>query len=103
MHKLNLCHNHEKKQSYARQEGERRLLEYISELESEYKKAGSGVGADTSVLERRKEIAEPIRRLLGEYIDPRISFLLTVSRVSDLAYQRKFLSQVKEIGFIWVL
>lgn len=88
----------EKKQSYARQEGERRLLEYISELESEYKKAGSGVGADTSVLERRKEIAEPIRRLLGEYTDPRISFLLTVSRVSDLAYQRKFLSQVKEIG-----
>jgi len=27
-----------------------------------------------------------------------MSFLLTVSRVSDLAYQRKFLSQVKEIG-----
>ena len=88
----------EKKQSFARREGERRLLEYLSELESEYKKAGSGVGADTSVLERRKEIAEPIRRLLGEYIDPRMSFLLTVSRVSDLAYQRKFLSQVKEIG-----
>lgn len=88
----------EKKQSFARGEGERRLLEYLSELESEYKKAGSGVGADTSVLERRKEIAEPIRRLLGEYIDPRMSFLLTVSRVSDLAYQRKFLSQVKEIG-----
>lgn len=88
----------EKKQSFARGEGERRLLEYLSELESEYKRAGSGVGADTSVLERRKEIAEPIRRLLGEYIDPRMSFLLTVSRVSDLAYQRKFLSQVKEIG-----
>ena len=88
----------EKKQSFARGEGERRLLEYLSELESEYKRAGSGVGADTSVLERRKEIAEPIRRLLGEYTDPRMSFLLTVSRVSDLAYQRKFLSQVKEIG-----
>lgn len=40
----------------------------------------------------------PIRRLLGEYTDPRTSFLLTISRVSNLAYQRKFLSQVKEIG-----
>lgn len=78
-------------------EGERRLLEYLSELESEYKRAGSGVGADTSVLERRKEIAEPIRRLLGEYIDPRMSFLLTVSRVSDLAYQRKFYHKLKKL------
>ena len=88
----------EKKQSFARQDGERRLLEYIASLESDYKQKGSAIGADTSVLEQRKEVPTPIRRLLGEYTDPRTSFLLTISRVSNLAYQRKFLSQVKEIG-----
>ncbi|WP_294203161.1 hypothetical protein [uncultured Chryseobacterium sp.] len=88
----------EERQSYARTEGERRLNEYIASMEADFQKAGSQQGADTSVLERKQDVPEPIRELLGEYTDPRISFALTVSRISQLAYQRKFLTQVRELG-----
>ena len=85
-------------QSYARTKGEGDLMEYIKSLESDYQKQGSQQKADTSVLERRKDVPEPIRKLLGEYEDPKISFVLTISRMSQLAYQRKFMAQLKDQG-----
>lgn len=85
-------------QSYARTEGESKLMEYIKSLEAEYQKSGSAQKADTSVLKERQNVPEPIRRLLGEYEDPKISFALTISRMSQLAYQRKFMSQLREMG-----
>ena len=85
-------------QSYARTKGEGDLMEYIKSLESDYQKQGSQQKADTSVLERRKDVPEPIRKLLGEYEDPKISFALTISRMSQLAYQRKFMAQLKDQG-----
>ena len=90
--------NNDEKQAFARNEGERRLLAYIKSLEADFQKQGSGIKADVSTLKRREDIAEPIRKLLGEYEDPRISFALTIAKVSQMAHQRKFLSDVRSMG-----
>lgn len=59
----------------------------------------SKLGAkDLSTLKRRKEIAPEIRELLGEYHDAEINFAKTVTKMSRLVANHKFLKRVLEIG-----
>ena len=59
---------------------------------------------DLSVLKRRKQIAPEIRALLGEYVDPRVNYAKSVTKMSRLIWNARFLDRVKEIGlgdFLW--
>ena len=59
----------------------------------------SKLGAkDLSVLKKRKDIAPEIRELLGEYKDARVNFAKTMTKMSRLIYNQKFLDKLKEIG-----
>lgn len=60
----------------------------------------SKLGAkDLSVLKRRKDIAPEIRALLGEYDDIRINFAKTITKMSRLIANQRFLDKFLEIGF----
>jgi len=59
----------------------------------------SKLGAkDLSVLQRRKQIAPEIRALLGEYTDPKVNFTKSVTKMSRLVMNQKFLDRVRELG-----
>lgn len=59
----------------------------------------SKLGAkDLSILKRRKDIAPEIRALLGEYIDPKINFTKSATKMSRLLFNDRFLKQVKADG-----
>jgi len=65
----------------------------------------SKLGAkDLSVLMRRKNIAPELRAYLGEYVDPRIQFAKTATKMGRLIVNQRFLDRVREIGmgaFLW--
>ena len=86
------------KQAFARKEGQRLLEAYILELSSDYNQAKSTKGANVDILKERKDVPVEIRRLLGEYTDPRVAYGVTIAKMSQMAYQRKFLQQVRDIG-----
>lgn len=88
----------DRKQAYARKEGERMLESYITDLSSEYTQSKSSKGANLDILKQRKEVPSEIRALLGEYTDPRVAYAITVARISQMGNQRKFLQQVRDIG-----
>ena len=59
----------------------------------------SKLGAkDLSILKRRKDIAPEIRALLGEYIDPKINFTKSATKMSRLLFNDRFLKRVKSEG-----
>ena len=59
----------------------------------------SKLGAkDLSVLKTRKQIAPEIRALLGEHQDVKINFSKTLTKMSRLVSNQRFLEKVKEIG-----
>ena len=59
----------------------------------------SKLGAkDLTILKQRKDIAPQIRALLGEYIDPRVNFGKSATKMSRLLFNDRFLKQVKDIG-----
>ncbi len=59
----------------------------------------SKLGAkDLSILIKRKDIAPEIRALLGEYTEPEINFTKSVTKMTRLVMNQKFLNKVKEIG-----
>jgi adenine/guanine phosphoribosyltransferase-like PRPP-binding protein len=59
----------------------------------------SKLGAkDLGILQRRKQIAPEIRALLGEYTDPKINFTKSVTKMSRLVMNQKFLDKVRELG-----
>ncbi|RKX63591.1 MAG: hypothetical protein DRP42_07465, partial [Tenericutes bacterium] len=59
----------------------------------------SKLGAkDLSVLKKRKTIAPEIRALLGEYLDPRINFAKSATKMGNLIWNQRFLDRIKEIG-----
>lgn len=49
---------------------------------------------DLSMLIKRKDIAAPIRRLLGEYTDPRLNFARTATKMSRALHNHIFAQQV---------
>ena len=59
----------------------------------------SKLGAkDLSILKKREDIAPEIRALLGEYMDPRLSFAKSTSKMARLVFNHLFLKKVQEIG-----
>lgn len=65
----------------------------------------SKLGAkDLSILMHRKKIAKPIRDLLGEYTDPRVTFTKSATKMGRLIWNQTFLDRMREIGmneFMW--
>jgi hypothetical protein len=83
---------------------EEKVLGYIDKLL--YSKGGPiqilseemGVRKDLSILRKRKKIPWEIRELLGEYKDPRINFVKTVSKMSRTLANHRFLTDIREAG-----
>jgi hypothetical protein len=60
---------------------------------------GSKLGAkDLSVFKERQDIPIEIRMLLGEYSDPALNYAKTVLKLSSLAANHKFLTEIKKNG-----
>ncbi len=60
---------------------------------------GSKLGAkDLSVLKERQDIPFEIRALMGVYSDPALNYAKTVLKLSSLAANHKFLTEVKNAG-----
>ena len=53
---------------------------------------------DLSLLIKRKEIAPEIRALLGEYIDPRVNFAKSATKMGRLIWNQRFLDRVRAQG-----
>ena len=59
----------------------------------------SKLGAkDLTLLIKRKNIAPEIRELLGEYREPQVNFTKSVTKMTRLVMNHKFLNKIKEIG-----
>jgi hypothetical protein len=60
---------------------------------------GSKLGAkDLSVLKEKQDIPFEIRALMGEYSDPALNYAKTVLKLSSLAANHNFLTEVKNAG-----
>ena len=58
-----------------------------------------GIGSlETSVLKKRGEIEEPIRVLLGEFVDPRVNFMNSVFKMASLLEKGKFENDLFKAG-----
>jgi hypothetical protein len=68
-----------------------------SSMEAFIKEAKLGA-KDLSVLKQRKQIAPQIRELLGEYVDPRLNFAKSASKMGRLIWNQKFLDRVLSVG-----
>ncbi|WP_024602940.1 LPD5 domain-containing protein [Pseudoalteromonas sp. TB41] len=53
---------------------------------------------DLSTLIPRKDIAPEIRALLGEYVDPRINYAKSVSKMSAMIANDKLLNTIRDMG-----
>lgn len=53
---------------------------------------------DLSTLIPRKDISPEIRALLGEYIDPRVNYAKSVSKMSAMIANDKLLSTIRDMG-----
>lgn len=66
---------------------------------------GGGLGSlgklgarDLSILMRQKDIAEPIRALMGEYQTPVVNYVRSVSKMAALLAQHRFLTNAYTVG-----
>lgn len=53
---------------------------------------------NTGILEQRKDIPEPIRKLMGEYTDPGTVFMMTVAKQAALKASSEYLTKLRESG-----
>jgi hypothetical protein len=53
---------------------------------------------NTGILEQRKDIPEPIRKLMGEYTDPGTVFMMTVAKQAALKASSEYLGKLRENG-----
>ena len=61
--------------------------------------SGAKLGSkDLSVLKMREDIPVEIRMLMGEYSDPGLNYAKTILKLSSLAANHKFLSEIKQKG-----
>lgn len=58
---------------------------------------------DLTVLIKRKEIAPEIRALLGEYMDPRLNFAKSATKMGRLVWNQRFLDRVLSFGMGTIL
>ncbi len=65
----------------------------------DYLSRGSKLGSkNLSILQRRKDIAPEIRAMWGEYTDPKVNYVRSVTKMSHLLENHKFLSDVMAEG-----
>lgn len=57
-----------------------------------------GDSRDTGILKERKDIPEPIRRLMGEYTDPATVFIMTVAKQAALKSSSQYLTGLRNTG-----
>lgn len=58
-----------------------------------------GLGSfETNILKKKKDIDEPIRILMGEYTDPRVNFVKTITKMASLLEKGKLENEMYEIG-----
>lgn len=53
---------------------------------------------DTGILKQKKDIPEPLRKLMGEYTDPGTVFVMTVAKQAALKAQSEYLTKLRELG-----
>jgi ADP-Ribosyltransferase in polyvalent proteins len=53
---------------------------------------------DVGILQNRKDISEPIRKLMGEYTDPGTTFMMTVAKQAALKGASEYLTKLREFG-----
>ena len=53
---------------------------------------------NTGILKQKQDIPEPIRRLMGEYTDPGLVFMLTVGKQAALKASSQYLSELRKNG-----
>lgn len=53
---------------------------------------------DLNIFTKRKDIAEPIRALYGEYQDPLVNYMKTVTKISQVVANQQFLTEIKGFG-----
>ena len=68
------------------------------DFESTYLKSGMEGAKKTSLLDKRLDIPEEIRALMGEYTDPVLRYYRTVNNISGLIESQKFLDKMKKKG-----
>lgn len=69
-------------------EGEQAVFEYFQGLRR----------VNTEILQGRKDIPEPIRKLMGEITEPSENIVLTVSKMARLVETNKFFESVNKLG-----
>jgi len=69
-------------------EGEQAVFEYFQGLRR----------VNTEILQGRKEIPEPIRKLMGEITEPSENIILTVSKMARLVETNKFFESIDKLG-----
>ena len=76
-----------------------RLDELLTEEGASNFITGSKLGSkDLSVLKEKQDIPIEIRMLMGEYSDPGLNYAKTVLKLSSLAANHKFLTEIKKNG-----
>jgi hypothetical protein len=54
------------------------------------------ISKDLTSLEKRKDIPEPIRKLMGEYTDPVTTFAISISKLATLHSQAELLNRLQK-------
>lgn len=63
---------------------------------------GKIAGFDSGIFKERKDIAPEIRAVMGEYMDPRVNMMKTVTKIAQALKQAEFMMDVLEGGGPWV-
>jgi hypothetical protein len=60
--------------------------------------ASSNESRNMGILKERKDIPEPIRKLMGEYTDPGTVFIMTVAKQAALKASSEYLTKLRKMG-----
>jgi hypothetical protein len=77
---------------------QRDVEDILNKNRNPYFNAGSVDKRNPGILKERKDIPEPIRKLMGEYTDPGIVFMMTVTKQAALKSSSQFLSNLRDKG-----
>jgi hypothetical protein len=79
-------------------EGEIRNLLFEPDAPLAYLSGGKLGSKDLSITKRRKGVPPEIRALLGEYKDPRVNYVRSVTKMANLLANHHFLTQIRNEG-----
>lgn len=85
---------------WSKKKAEQKLQEIIDGIDDKYSpgKTATDKGKDLSILKQRKDVPKEIRDLLGEYTDPGVNFVMTISRMAALHNSAQYLTKLKDLG-----